>query len=722
MAAAVAPLFAQSWPQGPGCTTATMIDWDCDGYGPGSPLGPDADDNDPAVNTAASAIQRYGSTQALLAHLGYSPRRMLFIAPGGNDSTGQPGDETRPYRTWAGVVSLLTAGDAVIWRAGTYADGAYIPVSGTPANPIILMAYPGEKVILDQQPNGIAFISQNNIVLDGLLLQNSIDGYGDGIFFGDPAANIVIRNMEVRNRSRGILGMNGLSNVLIERNVFHDTTLEHGIYLGAREKPNSDIVVRYNVIYRAAYNGFQHNGRVTNLVVDSNIIHTNYLSALSFLEGVSNSFVRNNLMFGNGRNCMLIWDYVDSSPGILPYDQTNDSFVNNTCWVGAMDNTGAVIAEPAINIDDGGLPVSMNNHRFENNIFVTQNYAVFQFSKPQFWSTATVRNNLMLSAAGSPYLLNAGAPYSFAALNSWDSLKGGNVSADPQFRAVKTAWYNQPGNYDFTLQPGSPARGLAIAADAPGTDLALVSRGSAPDAGAFQISGGSSSGVKPAALVCTVTTLGPGASTACTVTLNGPAPVGGIPVALASSTPAVVVPAFASVAAGATSASFTALAASIVSVSTASISASVGVNSVSATLTLSSSGGAPVALLGLTCSAFELAANGSTDCTVKLSQPAPASGASIALSSSTSVLGLPPSVTIPAGSSSASFAVVAGSTSSGTTATITASYAQSTLTASLLLDGPPGPEDQSPGHTPTGSSPDGTSRNPKGGRTLGHLR
>ena len=481
---------AQSKPviQGPGCTTATMIDWDCDGYGPGSPLGPDADDDDPAVNTSATAIAKYGSIQALLTHLGYAPRRLLFIATTGNDHDGKPDQPDRPYRSWERVSGMVKAGDAVIWRAGTYPDHPALSVSGSNSNPIILMAYPGEKAILDQRLNGIEFVSQSNITIDGLVLQNTVNGLGEAIFFGDPARNITVRNVEFTKRGRGMLGMNGLSNILIERSVFHDTTEEHCIYLGAREKPNTNITLRNNLIYHGSYNGFQHNGRVTKLVVESNIIHSNVLSALSFTEGVSDSVVRNNLMYGNGRNCMVLFDYYgDPNANIRPYDQKDISFVNNTCWVGTMDHNGAAISQPAINVDDGGFPISMENLKFVNNIFVTQGYAIFRFGQTKHFDTAVIRNNVLYNAGGGAYVNYDSVDHDFAALNGRDALKAGNVRRDPLFKAAETAWYNAPGKYDFELRSGSPAIGLSLAADAPAADLVRTPRSGASDAGAYQL-------------------------------------------------------------------------------------------------------------------------------------------------------------------------------------------------------------------------------------------
>ena len=83
--AMAASAFAQPIYVGVGCTTAYHIDKDCDGYGvgtiagdPNPLLGPDADDNDATVHTAAQGITLYGSMSAFLDHLeGFTPYRHL---------------------------------------------------------------------------------------------------------------------------------------------------------------------------------------------------------------------------------------------------------------------------------------------------------------------------------------------------------------------------------------------------------------------------------------------------------------------------------------------------------------------------------------------------------------------------------------------------------------------------------------------------------------------
>ena len=121
--------------KGPGCTTATVIDWDCDGYGPGSPLGPDADDQDPSVNTSATALAKYGGTEALLEHLGYHPQRTSISPPMATIVTAAP--TMKPAPTAPGSASA----DVEAGRRGRLA-GRHLPrspvlaASGTAAKPM----------------------------------------------------------------------------------------------------------------------------------------------------------------------------------------------------------------------------------------------------------------------------------------------------------------------------------------------------------------------------------------------------------------------------------------------------------------------------------------------------------------------------------------------------------------------------------------------------------
>jgi uncharacterized protein (TIGR03437 family) len=90
-------------------------------------------------------------------------------------------------------------------------------------------------------------------------------------------------------------------------------------------------------------------------------------------------------------------------------------------------------------------------------------------------------------------------------------------------------------------------------------------------------------------------------------------------------------------------------------------------------------------LQSLTLSASQIAGGGTLQGMVTLSAPAPSGGAVVGLSSSSSAASVPATVTIPAGSTSATFAVSAAVVTSNQAVTITASYAGASMQAPLMV-------------------------------------
>src|SRR5215470_2767767 len=185
-----------------------------------------------------------------------------------------------------------------------------------------------------------------------------------------------------------------------------------------------------------------------------------------------------------------------------------------------------------------------------------------------------------------------------------------------------------------------------------------------------------------ASLTLNPATLTGGANSTGTVTLSAAAPAGGAVVALTSSnTNAATVPVSVTVAAGATTATFT-VATNIVTVGTVSIitatydgiSQGVGlvVNPLLGSLTLNPSvliGGAP-------CTG-----------TVTLTSAAPAGGAVVTLTSgNTNVATVPAAVTVPAGATSASFAVTTNIVTAVTQVNITATSVGASRIVTLTLN------------------------------------
>lgn len=184
-------------------------------------------------------------------------------------------------------------------------------------------------------------------------------------------------------------------------------------------------------------------------------------------------------------------------------------------------------------------------------------------------------------------------------------------------------------------------------------------------------------GVAPASLTG-------GASATGSITLSAPAPAGGAVVALASSSPAVLLPSSVTVAQNASAASFAITTQPVATSTSATVSASYAGVSKTATLTVQPA--ALPTLASLALQPTQVAGGLSVTGTVRLSAAAPTGGLRVKLASSNTVFAaVPASVTVAAGAKSAGFTITTGLTSRTRSVTITASTATASVAASLTL-------------------------------------
>jgi len=178
------------------------------------------------------------------------------------------------------------------------------------------------------------------------------------------------------------------------------------------------------------------------------------------------------------------------------------------------------------------------------------------------------------------------------------------------------------------------------------------------------------------------TSIGAGASAQGIVTLTAAASTGGAAVSLSSSNPAVAtVQTPVTIQAGASSATFTVTA---VASGTTSITASLnGASAQSPTLNVT----AIVAISSISLSAQSVIGGSSLVGGVALTGAAPVGGALVSLSAG-DPLTVPPSVTVPGGSATASFSVATRAVGATTSATISGSYGGASASAVLSVTGP----------------------------------
>lgn len=166
-----------------------------------------------------------------------------------------------------------------------------------------------------------------------------------------------------------------------------------------------------------------------------------------------------------------------------------------------------------------------------------------------------------------------------------------------------------------------------------------------------------------------------------TVTLSGPALAGGAVVSLSSSDASATVPASLTVPQGSSSATFTIATTPVTANRNVSISASRRGLTRTATLTVLR----PVlSSLTLTPATFPGGCKTSTG-KVTLTGKAPVGGVVVTLSNANPVASMPSSVTIPSGSTSASFTITAPVVTSNQTGAVTASYGGNSLSGTLTV-------------------------------------
>ena len=168
-----------------------------------------------------------------------------------------------------------------------------------------------------------------------------------------------------------------------------------------------------------------------------------------------------------------------------------------------------------------------------------------------------------------------------------------------------------------------------------------------------------------------------------TVTLGSVSVAGGTVIGLTSSDPSVTVPASVTVPGGATSATFTIATTPIQQTLTSTITASQGTVSKTATLTV-----LQPALTTISVSPNAVVGGVSSTGTVVLSGAAPQGGEVVALSSNSGSASVLASVTVPAGSKSATFTVLTKSVTSDTNVSITGILGTVSLSATLTVQKP----------------------------------
>lgn len=244
-----------------------------------------------------------------------------YVSVTGNNSN--PGTIARPFRSIAHGVNLLTAGDTLYLRGGTYTERIDLATpnkTGTANAWITIAGYPGEIVTIRYKSSTTqgygpirawgnrGYFLFENFVLDGI---DETEGTKWQIVYGNH--HFTLRNIEIKNFKSSGLYIEG-NDITITNCRIHDgdetiATLKR--FYGIYAHHGNNILIENNDIYNHPGGGLHlYPGPFSNLIVRGNRIHHNNRVSNSNVGGIilqgqstsviANALIYNNVVFNNG--------------------------------------------------------------------------------------------------------------------------------------------------------------------------------------------------------------------------------------------------------------------------------------------------------------------------------------------------------------------------------------------------------------------------------------
>lgn len=452
--------------------------------------GPDADDLDSTVHTAADVLTKHGTMAQFINSIAfedpsthatryYTPQRIWLLGGGGGATPTSCTPANFNATCVPGVSSVppspgnILPGDLIMVRSSFPDIGITLP-SGTSTDPVIIMSYPGETMAFHD--GGIDLFGKSWIIVDGFQQYRGTRQ----IFMGDdtlphPFHDVVVRHILGGPANfQGIGQMVGGYNVILEDSVAAHNNYrsssgeinQAGVYFGCGYVGEChDFTVRRVIAYNNNYHGIHWNGIGSALTFTQNIAHSNLNTGFSFQSGMKDSIVSANLAFDNGKSPMELLNYKDNDSicGTAPCGtgpETGNLFINNTLVGNAPDwnacfqtnNGTGVSVSPYIT---NGPVFDMGHNTFRNNICTIAGYSYAPFfftadteSRAQGYLATNVYDHnvtwtwlgagtrvFAVQNPGTTYTCGT-APFTTGSASSCVTANPGFVAAVPQYPAT----------------------------------------------------------------------------------------------------------------------------------------------------------------------------------------------------------------------------------------------------------------------------------------------
>ena len=378
-------------------------------------------------------------------------------------SDENPGTEELPWKTIQKAADTLVAGDIVLVKSGIYYQDGKCDVmtewgfhtcaihprnSGTADKPIIYMAYPGDKVIIDGGGSYIGFYiyGLDYITIKGFEIQNTIQA-GIWINYGSPN-NIILEDLTIHDvdgkKGNNIAGikLNGCANCIIRNTVIHNITANGDIANGhcIQSYDMTNTTIENNEMWNAAHGVFHKRS-----------------------AGTKGAIIRNNLFHDIVSECVL---YSISGTGNPPH--IDQEFYQNICYNtprgvrfdGGTEtsslHSGIYIYNNIFDVSDTGIWLwGCKSINIWNNIIRAGNYNIVTQTTENFFDLV----NYNLYYPSENFILNRYTPSKivYNSLFDWQvatNFDSNSLNNDPLFRNLET--------HDFHLRGNSPCIGTGI--------------------------------------------------------------------------------------------------------------------------------------------------------------------------------------------------------------------------------------------------------------------
>jgi len=268
--------------------------------------------------------------------------KTYYVSPSGDDSNS--GDENSPWRTISHAINLISAGERIFVKNGTYEEHLYINIKGTSEKYIIIEGEDSKNTILNGAGAGRDTVFFENAEYVKFFNFKIINSQRAGIRLSY-SNHIELSNLRIKDPGKWGIFTDFSDYTTIKECEISGAKLEHGIYIS---NSSDNALIKNNRVYDNYACGIQINadpsmggdGISSECTIENNIIYRNGRGggAAINLASVRDSRIQNNLIHDNYAGGIAMWD---DGQG-YEWGCKNNKILHNTIYFNNYDGRWAV--------------------------------------------------------------------------------------------------------------------------------------------------------------------------------------------------------------------------------------------------------------------------------------------------------------------------------------------------------------------------------------------